>query len=188
MALVFDHLCAWFAPILSFTTEEAWSLRPAPIGKGVESVHLLTFPTSAQAWGNSDLAAKWQIIRDVRRVVTGALEPKRTDKTIGSSLEAAPIVYLLSGDVIAAVEGVDLAEVCITSGITVISNGDFPADAFRLPDFSAAAVVFAKADGQKCARCWKILPTVGTDAEYPDLSPRDADAVRYFVARAQAAA
>ena len=114
--------------------------------------------------------------RPVRRVVTGALEIVRREKLIGSSLEAAPKVYISDADLLEAVTGEDFAEICITSSIEVIA-GDGPADAFRLDDVRGVAVVFARAEGRRCARSWKILPDVGSDAEYPDLSPRDAQAM-----------
>ena len=76
---------------------------------------------------------------------------------------------------------IDLAEVCITSN-AMVSNDDAPATAFRLNDVPGVAVVVEKAVGTKCARSWKILPTVGEDAEYPDVSPRDAKALREWKA------
>jgi isoleucyl-tRNA synthetase len=179
MALLLEHLCTWFAPILSFTTEEAWGLRPSCIQPKMDSVHLTTFAPVPATWFNDDLAAKWQKVRDIRRVVTGALEPPRKDNTIGSSLEAAPQIYM-TAEIAATVGGIDWAEISITSSTTV-AIGDPPAGAFTLPDVDGVGVVFTKAIGKKCERCWKILPTVGSDPEYPDLSPRDADAVRYHI-------
>lgn len=179
MYILFEHLVKWFAPILSFTTEEAWEARPAIMAPGITSVHLMTFADVPTTWHNNTLAQKWNAVRDIRRVVTGAIEPHRGNKTIGSSLEAAPTIYL-TPDRAAAIAGLDMAEICITSTAT-IGTGDAPADAFTLADVPGVAVVFVRATGQKCARCWKILDTVGQDPEYPDLSPRDADAVRYYI-------
>jgi isoleucyl-tRNA synthetase len=172
---IYDCLVTWLAPVLAFTAEDAWQFRPAAAGNE-PSVHLRTFPSLPAAWRNDALATKWATIRDARRVVLGALEPKRADKTIGSSLEAAPVLYVADA---ASFAGVDMAEICITSQITV-KSGDAPGGAFTLPDVKGAGVVFAKAEGKKCLRCWKILPDVGSDPEYPDLSARDADAVRWF--------
>ena len=76
---------------------------------------------------------------------------------------------------------VDLAEVCITSN-AMVTNADAPAEAFRLNDVPGVAVVVERAVGTKCARSWKILPTVGEDPEYPDVSPRDAQALREWKA------
>ncbi len=125
--------------------------------------------------------AKWETIRDVRRVVTGALELERAAKRIGSSLEASPIIYVSDRQILAILFDVDVAEVCITSSYEV-QEGDAPAGAFRLNDVSGVAVVVEKAVGTKCARSWKILPDVGEDPEYPDVSPRDAQALREWKA------
>jgi isoleucyl-tRNA synthetase len=173
--IICDALLKWLAPILPFTTEEAWSLyRP----DGGESVHLLGFPADLGHWSDDALAEKWRTVRTVRRVVTGALEIERAAKRIGSSLEAAPVVYVSNPDIQRALDGIDLAEICITSGITVVTGEQAPPDAFTLPDVRDIAVVVAKAVGLKCARSWKILASVGTDPDYPDVTPRDAQALR----------
>ncbi|HEV7718378.1 MAG TPA: class I tRNA ligase family protein, partial [Arsenicitalea sp.] len=179
------YLCltTWLAPILPFTMEEVW-LERFP-GED-SSVHLRTFPEVPAAWQNDALAAKWQKIREVRRVVTGALEIARREKVIGSSLEAAPKVYVTDKDLLAALEGQDFAEVAITSAIAV-RDTDGPATAFRLDEVPGVAVEFALAEGQRCARSWKILPEVGSDPEFPDLSLRDAQAMRERAAAGLAA-
>jgi len=173
-----DALLKWLAPVLSFTTEEAWRMyRP-----GAEpSVHLTLFPEGFDAFRDDRLAAKWEIIRDVRRVVTGALEVERAAKRIGSSLEASPLVYVSDRKIFDTLFDIDLAEVCITSN-AMVTNEEPPAAAFRLNDAPGVAVVVEKAVGTKCARSWKILPTVGSDPEYPDVSPRDAEALREWKA------
>ena len=116
-------------------------------------------------------------MRTVRRAVTGALEVERANKRIGSSLEAAPIVYVSDPDLFAALVEIDLAEVCITSAATLI-EGEGPAEAFRLDEVKGVAVVPKLAEGRKCARSWKISPAVGSDRDYPDVTPRDAQALR----------
>jgi isoleucyl-tRNA synthetase len=144
-------------------------------------VHLLTFPDGLAGFRDEALAAKWETIRAVRRVVTGALEIERAAKRIGSSLEASPLVYISDQAIFDTLFDIDLAEVCITSN-AMVTNEDSPADAFRLSDVPNVAVVVEKAAGSKCARSWKILPTVGEDREYPDVSPRDAQALREWKA------
>ena len=113
--------------------------------------------------------------------MTGALELERAAKRLGSSLEAAPRVFATDPDLLALLRGVDFAEVCITSGIT-LEAGEGPAEAFRLPDVPGVAVVPARAEGRRCARSWKVSRLVGTDADYPDVTPRDARALREFAA------
>jgi isoleucyl-tRNA synthetase len=172
---VFDALTAWLAPILVFTTEEAWLERHP----GQESsVHLREFPKLPEEWLDERLDAKWEKVRDVRKVVTGALEIARRDKVIGSSLEAAPQVFVTDATLAAAIADVDMAEVSITSAITIANNHAAPVGGFTLPEVPGVTVVFAKAEGTRCARSWKVLPEVGSDPEYPDLSLRDAQAMR----------
>ncbi|MEC7303076.1 MAG: class I tRNA ligase family protein, partial [Pseudomonadota bacterium] len=180
LAQLFDCLTAWLAPILCFTAEEAWLQRNPGDN---QSVHLRTFPEIPGTWRNEDVSAKWEKIREIRRVVLGALEIERAEKRIGSSLQAAPAVYMTPAHA-AALEGVDLAEVAITSG-AVIETGTPPANAFTLPDLPDLAVVPTKADGHKCERCWKVLPDVGKDEEFGDICPRCADAVRGYQAAAE---
>jgi isoleucyl-tRNA synthetase len=179
-----DTLLKWLAPILPFTSEEAWMIyRP----DGAPSVHLLGFPEGLGQWRDDALAEKWRKVRTVRRVVTGALEIERAGKRIGSSLEAAPVVYVSDPELLAALADVDLAEVSITSAATVVA-GEGPAGAFRLDDVAGVAVEVRRAEGRKCARSWKILPTVGADPAYPDVSPRDAKALREWDATRSRAA
>ena len=170
---LFDCLVLWFAPMMPFTTEEAWLSRdPSAV-----SVHLEQFPAIPAEWRNEALAEKWRKVRAVRRAVTGALEIERKDKRIGSSLEAAPRVFVSDPSLLAALDGLNFAEICITSDISV-ESGDGPADAFRTDDVTGVAVVPSLAEGRKCARSWRITRDVGSDPDYPDVSARDAAALR----------
>ncbi|MFN7009384.1 MAG: isoleucine--tRNA ligase [Allorhizobium sp.] len=175
---LFDCLVLWFAPMMPFTTEEAWLSRDPK----AESVHLEQFPVIPADWSNEAVAEKWKKVRTVRRAVTGALEIERKDKRIGSSLEAAPVVHVADPELLAALEGLDFAEICITSGISVVA-GEGPAEAFRLDDGTKVAVEPKLAEGRKCARSWKITTDVGSDPDYPDVSARDAQALRELAAR-----
>jgi isoleucyl-tRNA synthetase len=179
--IICDAILRWLAPVLSFTCEEAWRMHNP---NAEPSVHLTLFPEGFENFNDDALAAKWEIIRDVRRVVTGALELERAAKNIGSSLEASPMIYVSDANIFNTLFDLDLAEVCITSN-AMATNDAAPANAFTLPDVSGVAVVVEKAVGTKCARSWKILPTVGEDAEYPDVSPRDAQALREWKALAE---
>ena len=158
--LLFHRLTTWLAPMLVFTMEDVW-LHRYP---GEESsVHLVDIPATPAAWLDDALAAKWAGIRRVRRVVTAALEIQRQDKVIGASLEAAPVVHVRDSDVLAAVKSVPFADICITSDV-VLTGDPIPAEAFRLPEVEGIGVVFEMATGEKCGRCWKILPDVGNHA------------------------
>jgi isoleucyl-tRNA synthetase len=180
---LFRCTVTWLAPMLCFTAEEAWVARY--LGEET-SIHLEPFPELPASYRNDALAEKWRKVRTVRRVVTGALEVERAAKRIGSSLEAAPVVYVSDLDLFAALVDVDLAEVSITSSATLV-EGEGPADAFRLPDVAGVAVVPRLAEGKKCARSWKILNSVGSDPAYPDVTPRDAQALREWDAMPKAA-
>ncbi len=170
---LFDCLVKWLAPFLPFTMDEAW------IGRHGETacVHLEEFPDVPADWRDLELEAKWDRIRALRRVVTGALEIERQEKRIGSSLEAAPTVYVSDEAILAAMDGIDLAEIAITSQ-AVLESGKGPAKAFRMPEVAGVAVVSGMAEGSKCARSWKFGTDVGSDPDYPDITPRDAEAMR----------
>lgn len=172
MDLLFERLTTWLAPILVFTMEEVWLERYTDENA---SVHLVDMPDTPADWLDEPLAAKWAKVRSVRRVVTAALEVQRTDKVIGASLEAAPVVHVRDADVLEALKSVAFDDICITSDI-VLTGDPSPAEAFRLPEIEGVGVVFEKADGEKCQRCWKILPDVGRHA-HPGTCGRCNDAL-----------
>ena len=170
---IFRTVTVWFAPVLVFTAEEAWLSRD----RQARSVHLQQFPPIPAEWLNEGLAQKWETVRTLRSVVTGAIEIARAAKSIGSSLEAAPRVYLRNPEHLDALLDVDFAEVCITSDIAI--ERDSPsADAFRLPDVADVAVSVERANGIKCARSWRYFDPSTALPGYPDVTPRDAVALR----------
>ena len=156
--ILFHRLTTWLAPVLVFTMEEVWLER---FGDEESSVHLIDIPETPASWLNPELAEKWAMIRRVRRVVTAALEVQRTEKVIGASLEAAPTLYLADQGVKDILEQMPFADICITSDLT-LSTDAAPSDAFTMAEIEGVAVSFVKAEGEKCGRCWKILPDVGT--------------------------
>ncbi len=170
---VLSRLTSWLAPVLVFTAEEAWRARPW--AEGEASVHLRVHPDTPADWRDDALAAKWDKVREIRRVVTGALELARADKKIGASLQAHPVVHL-TPERRAMLDGVDLSEISITSGITV---SDAPAanGAFTLAEVPGVAVLVNPAGGGKCDRCWQVLPEVGSHAHHPTLCNRCSDVV-----------
>jgi isoleucyl-tRNA synthetase len=174
MNILFERITLWLAPILTFTTEEAWTAR------GNDTANLFrTLGEVPAEWHNLAEHDRWQKIEQVLSVVTAALEEKRRDKVIGSALEAAPTVHITDGATWEAMQGIDAAEVFRTSQAT-LSLDPAPADSFKLEGLAMIAVVFARAEGRKCQRSWRILPEVGSDPRYPDLSLRDADAVAAY--------
>ena len=171
---VFNCLTTWLAPFICFTAEEAWLAR----NPDAESVHLRLFPDVPEEWKDDVLAAKWSKVRELRRVVTGALEIERAEKRIGSSLQAAPKVYV-TAEYVTAMIGVDLAELVITSSAELI-NSDVPEGAFTLEDVNGVGVVPAVATGEKCERCWNVTEDVGSIAAHPTVCGRCADAVDHM--------
>ena len=177
---VFECLTAWLAPFLSFTADEAWLLRhPGEDG----SVHLHDFPTLPGDWQDDALAGKWAVLRNLRRVVTGALEIKRADKTIGSSLQAGVTIYAAK-EFRQSCEGLDMPELFITSEAG-FASGDAPEGAFSLEDVPGVSVVVTLAEGEKCARCWQVLADVGAEPVHVDICTRCADAVDAHQAAAE---
>lgn len=175
MAAILERLLAWLAPIMPFTTEESFLM--SPFADRADSVHLLQFPETPLDWKDADLAARWDKIFRVRRVVTGAIEIERREKRIGSSLEAAPKVFISDPDLLAAYEGEAAEDIFITSQAELVA-GPAPEDAFRLPDEASVAALPGQASGVKCARSWKYFDPATADPEFPEVTPRDAAAIR----------
>ncbi len=170
--LLFHRLSTWLAPILVFTMEDVWLSR---FPGEDSSVHLQDIPETPANCRNPALAEKWAAIRQVRRAVTAALEVQRTAKVIGASLEAAPVVHVEDKGTLSVLKSVPFADLCITSGIVVTAD-PAPQEAFRLPDVPGVGVVFELAPGEKCQRCWKILPDVNTH-KHPHTCKRCNDAL-----------
>ncbi len=175
--ILFDCLTAWLAPFICFTAEEAWLARHPDRAPG-NSVHLRTFPDIPDVWQDNELAEKWHNLRDVRKVVTGALEKERFEKRIGSSLQAVPVVYA-PADTVALFEGIDAAELFITSG-AIFTTEPAPSEAFSLEEVEGISVVSELATGDKCVRCYQISEEVGSNADHPKVCSRCTDAVDHF--------
>ncbi len=152
LGLVLDILLKWFAPILSFTTEEIFQIINQSESK---SIHLENFPTIPSKWKNEKLFQKWDKLKIIRNVANAAIEAKRSNKDIGSSLEADVEIYL-SDEYLNLVKDIDLSEYFITSRAQakiMVNNNKL----FRLENIENIAVLVKKAKGKKCSRCWKIL-------------------------------
>ena len=171
---IFGAVAVWLAPVLVFTAEEAWTAR----GAGNRSIHLEQFPAIPAGWRDDQLAETWDTIRTLRLAVTGAIEIARANKLIGSSLEAAPRIYLSNPEHLKALEGIDFAEVCITSDISVEFGTPIPETAFRLSEAADVGVVVERATGVKCARSWRYFDPATASPDFPDVTPRDAEALR----------
>ncbi len=171
--MLFDHLAVWLAPILCFTAEEAWLARHGEAEDS--SVHLRTFPEVPESWRDDALAERWRQLRELRRVVTGAIELERGAKRIGSSLQAHPVLHCDAATA-ARLDGADFAEICIVSGFN-IRVGAVPERAFTLPELPDVGATVQLAEGHRCERCWRVLPEVGSAPHHADLCLRCDDAV-----------
>ena len=139
--ILLEILLKWFAPILSFTTEEIYSLLKINSNK---SIHLENFPKISSKWNNQDLEVKWNELIKIREICNSSIELKRASKEIGSSLEANLIIYL-NEKLTKFTKGVDFSELCITSDAKIEKNKS-----------DEILVKTIKAKGQKCPVCWKI--------------------------------
>jgi isoleucyl-tRNA synthetase len=158
MDTLFNTLVVWLAPILTFTAEEAWQTRyPDPD----DSVHFAVFPDLPEGWLDEELATRWARIRTARLAVTRAIEKARNNGVLKSSLQAHPTLHA-PDVVIAAFDGLNAADIFITSDATLIA-GMPPVDAHIDDDDLTTGVTIALADGDKCDRCWKILPELNED-------------------------
>jgi isoleucyl-tRNA synthetase len=146
--MVFHALTRWLAPVLVFTAEEVWSTRFPDAG----SVHLLEWPEIDSGWQDDALDAQFTLVRKLREEAYLKLEELRRAKTVGSFLEAQAAITTAHGDRIAALAGLDLAELLLVADVA-ITLGD------------TESLTVAKADLPKCARCWRHLPDVNAETE-----------------------
>lgn len=151
---IFKNLCKWLAPILTFTSEEAWSIYSPN-----DSIFLHLFEIPPTEWHKPHLGAKYKILRNIRRVITGAIEEKRSEGSIKSSLQAFTTIFASDPDMIDLLKTIVLSDFCITSGSNVMQETP-PKNAYTLEDIENIGVLVTEAQGMKCVRCWKILPEV----------------------------
>ena len=138
--IILNSLLKWFAPILSFTTEEIYQL----ISKKNKSIHLESFINFPEKFSNLALNNKWIRLLKIRDICNLSIEEKRAKKEIGSSLESSLILELNNED-IKIIDGIDIAELCITSSVQI-----------KKIDLDTIKVTTSKAEGTKCPICWKI--------------------------------
>ena len=174
---IFNIIIKLYAPILSFTMDEVWGHYKFNDNKSIHKSHFVPINTE---WINKELDLKWSNIKKIRKTITAALEIKRKEKEIGSSLEAGVKVYIDDNNLLRTIEDIDLAEISITSSFSVVNQSPIK-ESFILEEEPNIGVVVEMAKGAKCQRSWRISEDVGRDPEYPTLSQRDAEAVREFM-------
>ena len=165
--LILDTITKIMAPILCFTGDEIWLAMPHKAGDDGRNVLFNDMNGVFADYAlSADEMAKWEKIIEVRDAVNGALETARADKTIGKSLEAEVDLTVTPEDgFLASMDAAQVADLFIVSQVRVDVDAE-------------QKVAVRPANGAKCARCWKVLPTVGSDSEHPDLCPRCAAVVK----------
>ena len=146
--IIFNYLVRWFAPSLSFTSEEAWKARG-----NQKSIHLEDLLNTPANYKNSNINENWIILKQIRRVITGALEKKRAEKIIGSSLEAHIDIYV-ERSILEKIKNYSLDEISITSSFSLHESSD-NTEGFSIEEVPNVKIVVSKTSGQKCQRCWK---------------------------------
>lgn len=146
--ITFHALTRWLAPVLVFTAEEVWGTR----FPDADSVHLLDWPEIDPGWQDEALAKQFSLARKLREEAYLKLEELRRAKTVGSFLEARVAITTAHADRIAALAGVDLAELLLVAEVA-LSHGE------------AETLMVEKADLAKCARCWRHLPDVSAETQ-----------------------
>ncbi len=146
--IIFNHLVRWFAPSISFTSEEAWKAMG-----NKESIHLQDFLQCKNEYEDNQLNEKWSLIKNIRKVATGAIEKIREEKIIRSSLEAHIDIFV-SAESYKKLEKVMFDEITITSSFSLYVI-DEKSKGFSIEDISDVIVKASKVNGEKCQRCWK---------------------------------
>jgi isoleucyl-tRNA synthetase len=153
MDILFQYICHWLAPVLSFTAEEAWGMYNKE-----ERIHERLFPKVEEKWSRSELDGKWKRIREIRHVIASAIEQERLAKTIASGLQAN-VVLFVDKETSKLLNGVDMAELAIISqfnmAVAIPKSG-----AVILDEVPGVGAIVTEAEGEKCQRCWKILKEV----------------------------
>jgi isoleucyl-tRNA synthetase len=165
MYLIVDGLVRLLAPVLPVTTDELWRALP---GKRAESVHLTDFPSDLEAWRDDALVERWRQLIEVRGQVNAAIEEQRQQKVIGTSLEARVALGARGATADLLTRNLaDLPMLFIVSDVEVTgSDGE--------PDLT---VRVARANGVKCARCWRYVPEISSDPAFEGICLRCVDAL-----------
>jgi len=159
--ILFDFLSKWFSPIISFTSEEAWQSRHQDNSTSILSQ---TITEKDFTYSYSNLEKSFDELKRVRKSVTAALEIKRNEKLIGSSLQAKAIIYIPS-EIKEILSTLDLAEMCIVSGVEIKDIAEKTPSSMNFEE-EDIFVDISLAEGNKCQRCWTILPEVKDNQDH----------------------
>ena len=153
MDILFNSLTTWLAPIICFTAEEAWQSR---YNDPENSVHLQTYFKPKESWFDQNIATRWTNIREFRSIVTTAIEEKRKDGLLGSSLQAKVIIFT-NQNVCDELIDINLSDLFICSDVEININNEIKDNNID--------VNIELASGGKCLRCWKVVKEVKDDIE-----------------------
>jgi isoleucyl-tRNA synthetase len=172
-----EGIVSLMAPVLSFTAEEVWEHLP---GERPESIFLSEFPSAGEELEDEALDSKYLRLLKIREVITKALEEKRQEKVIGNSLEANLVINTTDHDTRQFLEqfGSELADLFIVSGCEVQKTSQLPEVSItdeRVPEIS---IQIERVSAEKCERCWKYTPDVGSISEHPDICTRCHGAIK----------
>jgi isoleucyl-tRNA synthetase len=171
MYILLDAIVRLMAPVLPFTAEEIWRFMPADADRE-ESVHMAAFRKVEEAWLDDALAERWQLLRNVRREVTRALEEARGAKLIGHPLDAE-ILLGAAGPLYEqlAPYSAELRSIFIVSK-AVLQSGELSGEGRSQCEMEGLTVRVRAADGLKCQRCWIHDLSVGADPDHPSICSR----------------
>ena len=174
MYIILDAVTKMIAPILAFTSEEIWKHMPHKSTDDTTSVVFNDMPKVTEIEVTEEFTNKWNNIYKIREDVKKALEIKRADKVIGSSLEANVKLYC-DAELYSFVESVrtELPALFIVSAVSVVNEGE---GEFK-GDCEGLSVTVETATGGKCERCWCYSETVGENDAHPTLCSRCASVV-----------
>jgi len=168
MHRILGSLLRLMAPILAYTAEEAWAaMKFKP--QNVESVHLAEMPQPPGPFLDKNEIKTWERIMDLRSEVLNVLEDLRRRQAIASNLEASVTVESGDGELLAALDRFgteEFAALCIASEVKLVTAA------------GETKITAAKSPHKKCARCWNLRSTVGSDSEYDDVCSRCAEVLR----------
>jgi isoleucyl-tRNA synthetase len=177
-------LAKLMAPILSFTAEEIWQMLPEDSRGKVKSVHMAEFPVPPKVSQSPDLEKEWKYLLNIRVLAQMALEKKRREKVIGSSLEAKVKIQVEKADKYDLLKKheADLPALFIVSEVEIDPLESFSIENYESTDciFSplfGVAISVEKPNGKKCERCWNIRTDVGKQADHPTICGRCVEAV-----------
>ena len=168
---ILDSILRLMAPILSFTSEEAWKYLPADSNRE-SSIHLAAFPSVNHDYIDDELAGRWDRLLKVRSEVSKALEIARRDKVIGHSLDAEVRLYV-SSELYGFLESfsLEMRSIFIVSMVNLFREEEGSGD-YGSEEIEGLEITVAQAPGEKCERCWVYDRSVGESEEHPTICPR----------------